>query len=75
MKRKITVGSRDSKLAVIQSMTLVDHLRNTNPDWEVELLTMKTTGDRILDRTLDQIGGKGCSSRSLTWLCATAAQT
>ena len=65
MKRKITVGSRDSKLAVIQSMTLVDHLRNTNPDWEVELLTMKTTGDRILDRTLDQIGGKGLFVKEL----------
>lgn len=26
---------------------------------EVEILTMKTTGDIILDRTLDKVGGKG----------------
>ena len=65
MKEKIIVGSRDSRLAVIQSMTLVDHLRRTCPDREIELLTMKTTGDKILDRTLEQIGGKGLFVKEL----------
>ena len=65
MKKKITVGSRDSQLAVIQSMTLVDHLRSRYPEWDVELLTMKTTGDKILDHTLDQIGGKGLFVKEL----------
>ena len=32
---------------------------------EPELLTMKTTGDKILDRRLDQIGGKGLFVREL----------
>ncbi len=65
MKRRIVIGSRDSRLAVIQSMTLADYLRQANPDWDIELLTMKTTGDKILDRTLDQIGGKGLFVKEL----------
>ena len=65
MKRKIIVGSRESKLAVVQSMEVADHLRRVLPEAEVRLLTMKTTGDRILDRTLDRIGGKGLFVREL----------
>ena len=65
MSRKIVVGSRESKLAVVQSMTVVDHLRSVHPELEVELLTMKTTGDRILDRTLDKVGGKGLFVKEL----------
>ena len=65
MKRKIIVGSRESKLAVVQSMEVADHLRKVLPEAEIQLLTMKTAGDRILDRTLDQIGGKGLFVREL----------
>ena len=61
--KKIVVGSRESRLAVVQSMTLIDHLRATG--CEVELLTMKTTGDKILDRTLDKVGGKGLFVKEL----------
>ncbi len=63
--KRIVVGSRDSALAVAQSMTVVNYLRAALPDAEVELLTMKTTGDRILDRTLDQVGGKGLFVKEL----------
>ena len=65
MKKKIVVGSRESKLAVVQSMMLVDYLRRTLPDAEISLLTMKTTGDKILDRTLDEVGGKGLFVKEL----------
>lgn len=37
----------------------------SNPSLEVQLIPIKTTGDRILDRTLDQIGGKGLFVREL----------
>ena len=63
--KKIVVGSRESRLAVAQSMTVVEAVRRALPGAEVSLLTMKTTGDRILDRTLDQIGGKGLFVREL----------
>ena len=65
MKKKIVIGSRESALAVIQSRMLMDHLAQAHPELETELLTMKTTGDRILDRTLDQVGGKGLFVKEL----------
>ena len=57
--KKFRIGSRESRLAVIQSEMVMDYIRNQCPEYEPELVTMKTTGDKILDRTLDKIGGKG----------------
>lgn len=65
MTRKIVVGSRESALAVIQSNMLIDCLRASHPELEISLLTMKTTGDKILDRTLDKVGGKGLFVKEL----------
>jgi len=62
---KITIGSRDSKLAVVQSEMVMAFLREAHPDAEVGLATFKTTGDKILDRRLDQIGGKGLFVKEL----------
>ena len=62
---KIRVGSRESRLAVLQAELLVEAVRAARPDIEWEIVTMKTTGDRILDRTLDKIGGKGLFVREL----------
>lgn len=62
---KIRFGSRESRLAVIQSRMVMDAVQRAYPQAELELVTMKTTGDKILDRTLDQIGGKGLFVREL----------
>ena len=62
---KIRIGSRDSRLAVIQSEMVIDSIRAYDPTAEVELVTMKTTGDLILDRPLSQIGGKGLFVKEL----------
>ena len=62
---KLRVGSRDSQLAVIQSEIVMTTLREAYPEIELEPVTMKTTGDRILDRTLDKIGGKGLFVKEL----------
>lgn len=63
--RKIRVGSRDSRLAVIQSEIVIDAIKRYDPNIEIELITMKTTGDLILDKTLDKIGGKGLFVKEL----------
>ena len=55
----IRIGSRESRLAVIQSEMVIEAIQGESPDTRVELVTMKTKGDRILDRNLDKIGGKG----------------
>ena len=62
---KLRIGSRASRLAVIQTELVMDALRGLDPTLELELVTMTTTGDRILDRTLEQIGGKGLFVREL----------
>ena len=63
--KKLVVGSRESRLAVIQTQLAIQAIRACQPGLEVELLTMKTTGDKILDRTLDQVGGKGLFVKEL----------
>lgn len=63
--KRICIGSRESRLAVIQSEMVMEYLKKECPDREVSLLTMKTTGDKILDRTLDKIGGKGLFVKEL----------
>lgn len=64
-QRKIVIGSRESRLAVIQSEMVKTYIEEKNKDCRVELLTMKTTGDKILDRTLDKVGGKGLFVKEL----------
>ena len=64
-KKKIVIGSRESALAVVQSRLVIAWLKEHHPELETELLTMKTTGDKILDRRLDQIGGKGLFVKEL----------
>lgn len=64
-RRKIRIGSRESKLAVIQSQMVMDLIHKNHPEIELELVTMKTTGDMILDKTLDKIGGKGLFVKEL----------
>lgn len=65
MNKKIVIGSRESLLAVVQSETVQTYIQDKNPDLEVEILKMKTTGDKILDRTLDKVGGKGLFVKEL----------
>ena len=65
MSKIVIFGSRESRLAVIQSEIVRDYILSYNKDCEVELLTMKTTGDKILDCTLDKVGGKGLFVKEL----------
>ncbi len=62
---KIKIGSRDSVLAVKQSQMVIDLIKEFDPTIETELITMKTTGDIILDRSLQKIGGKGLFVKEL----------
>ena len=62
---KIRIGSRESRLAVIQSEMVQHWLEETIPGAEVSIVTMKTTGDLILDRPLAQVGGKGLFVKEL----------
>ena len=61
--KSVRIGTRESKLAVIQSRIVGDYL--TSLGIKYELVKMKTTGDKILDKTLDKIGGKGLFVKEL----------
>ncbi len=56
---KIKVGSRDSLLAITQTNLIIDSIKNFYPNIEFEIIPIKTKGDKILDVSLDKIGGKG----------------
>ncbi len=59
MKKKITIGTRGSQLALWQANHIKSEIEGHFPEIEVELLIIKTTGDRITDRPLAMVGGKG----------------
>ena len=65
MSIKIRIGSRESVLAVKQAQILIDAVRRKYPEIEFELVKIKTIGDKVLDRNLDAIGGKGLFIKEL----------
>ena len=50
MKTHIKIGSRESALAVRQAEIVKEILEKKAPGLTVEIITMKTTGDRILQK-------------------------
>jgi hydroxymethylbilane synthase len=59
MRSQITIATRGSKLALWQANRVRDLCRQAQPGLEVELLVVKTKGDKILDVPLAKVGGKG----------------
>ncbi|MCT4593253.1 MAG: hydroxymethylbilane synthase [Anaeromicrobium sp.] len=59
MDKIIKVGSRCSELALKQTHIVIGILKEHFPEYEYEIVEIKTIGDKILDKTLDKIGGKG----------------
>ena len=65
MRSVIRIGSRESLLAVKQAEIIRDQIIKSDPDITAEIITMKTTGDKILDKSLAKIGGKGLFVKEL----------
>ena len=61
----LVIATRKSKLALWQAEHVAALLRRAHPRLSVELLPMSTKGDRILDRSLAAIGGKGLFIKEL----------
>jgi hydroxymethylbilane synthase len=55
----LKIGTRGSKLALAQSGWIKEKIEQQYPDLQVELVRIKTKGDKILDSPLSKIGGKG----------------
>jgi hydroxymethylbilane synthase len=61
----IRIGTRRSALALWQTHYVRDTLRTLYPSLAVNLVHMTTTGDRVIDRPLPEIGGKGVFTQEL----------
>ena len=55
----LRIGTRGSKLALAQSEWVKKRIEGRHPHAQVQLVRIKTTGDKILDSPLAKIGGKG----------------
>jgi hydroxymethylbilane synthase len=62
---RIVIASRKSRLALWQSEHVAAQLRRLHPRCEVSILGITTRGDRILDRPLATVGGKGLFVKEL----------
>ena len=65
--RKLTfkIATRGSPLAIWQARWVQENILERYPEITVELVILKTTGDRILDRPLSEVGGKGLFIKEL----------
>lgn len=63
--KKIRIATRKSPLAVWQAEFVQKKLVSAHPDLEVEIITMITKGDVILDVPLAKVGGKGLFVKEL----------
>lgn len=61
----IRIGTRKSQLALWQAEYVRTQLIAAHPGLNVELVKMTTEGDRILDRSLATVGGKGLFTKEL----------
>src|SRR5580700_2570127 len=59
------LGTRGSALALWQANWVKAELEQNHPELAVELVLIKTTGDKILDVPLAKIGGKGLFTKEL----------
>ncbi|RTK98617.1 MAG: hydroxymethylbilane synthase [Proteobacteria bacterium] len=61
----IRIISRNSKLAMWQANHVKQILSSHYPEISIEIIGVTTEGDRILDKSLDKIGGKGLFIKEL----------
>lgn len=65
MQDKLVLATRGSRLALTQSEWVRDELCRLNPGLQVELLLVKTTGDKVQDVPLQDVGGKGLFTKEI----------
>lgn len=62
---KIRIGTRKSRLALVQTDLVRQRIEAAFPEAEIEIVEMSTKGDEQLDRALTSFGGKGVFTREL----------
>lgn len=67
----IVVGTRGSKLALVQTKNFIARLKEHYPDFNFTIKKIKTSGDRILDKSLKEVGGKGLFIKEIEYALKT----
>jgi hydroxymethylbilane synthase len=62
---KIRIGTRKSPLALAQAEEVRQKLLESRPPLTVEIVSMSTTGDRLVDQSLTDVGGKGLFTKEI----------
>ena len=62
---KIRIGTRKSKLALIQTEMVISELKRNFSELEYEIVPIVTTGDKITNKNLYDIGGKALFLKEL----------
>ncbi len=62
---KIRIGTRKSRLALLQTQMVCEAIQQTDRDVKVEIVPMSTKGDEIQDVSLLKLGGKGIFTKEL----------
>ncbi|OPX19191.1 MAG: hydroxymethylbilane synthase [Desulfobacca sp. 4484_104] len=65
MTPQLRIGTRGSPLALAQARWVQAELETQHPHLTVSLTIIKTTGDKILDVPLAQVGGKGLFTKEI----------
>ncbi|CAH1797169.1 unnamed protein product [Owenia fusiformis] len=65
--RIVRVGSRKSQLALIQTHGVVAKLKTFFPNITFQIISMSTTGDKVLDKALSKIGEKSLFTKELEY--------
>ncbi len=63
--KTITIGTRGSPLALWQAHWIKSQLESAHEDLTVDLVKIKTSGDKIQDVPLAKIGGKGLFTKEI----------
>jgi hydroxymethylbilane synthase len=67
--RPLRIGTRGSPMAVRQTALVADRLTAAHPNLAaigaIEIVTIRTTGDRVQNRLLGEIGGKGLFAKEI----------
>ena len=61
----LRIGTRGSALALYQANLVRDRLQAAHPGLALDVVPIRTTGDRVQDRPLAEIGGKGLFSKEI----------
>jgi len=61
----LRLGSRGSALALAQAHWVKGQIEANRPESQVELVVIKTSGDRFVDASLQAIGGKGLFTKEI----------